>query len=142
MSFDLPPVDTSTTERTDKSFDNAESQLHKARKNRKAKKKIKQEHFDSIKSGRSSSVPATASGTRAHQSANDTFTSTANERGMGQKLGNYTPNTNTKANVSDVIKVNTQFSTPAIPTTRNMQYMAEALIPPSATRRGSSFGAS
>lgn len=39
MSFDLPPVDMTTTERTDKSFDNAESQLHKARKNRKAKKK-------------------------------------------------------------------------------------------------------
>lgn len=34
---------------------------------------------------------------------------------MGQKLGNYTPNTDAKANISDVIKVNSQFSHPGHP---------------------------
>ncbi|MCW5872448.1 MAG: hypothetical protein KIS61_34675, partial [Candidatus Eremiobacteraeota bacterium] len=115
MAFELPPVDLGTTERTDKSFDNAEAQLHKARKNRKAKKKIKQEHFDSIKQGRASSVPATQSGTRGHQQANDTFQSTANERGLAQKFSNWSPGANKQDNMSDVIKVNGQFNAPAIP---------------------------
>lgn len=116
MAFELPPVDMGTTERTDKSFDNAEAQLHKARKNRKARKKIKQEHFDSIKQGRSSSVPATQSGTRGHQQANDTFQRTANERGMAQQFSNWSPGANkNNNNLSDVIKVNGQFNAPAIP---------------------------
>lgn len=114
MQFELPPVDASITGRTEKNFEDAEARLHKARKNRKARKKIKPEHFNQIQQGKANSVPATSSGVSGHKQANDTFQRSAGQRELAAQMGNYRPNTNARSD-GDVIRVNSQFSSPSIP---------------------------
>ncbi len=67
MDCNLPPVDNSIASSVDSSFADADTRLRGAYRNRKARKRIRQEDFDAVQTGRVNSTSATQSGLQSHQ---------------------------------------------------------------------------
>ncbi|MBI3929495.1 MAG: hypothetical protein HY319_28375 [Armatimonadetes bacterium] len=71
----MPQINSQLPEKIGGEFDQAEGKLRKARNNRKARKKIKEEHFQAVRGGKAQSVPASQRGVSESTRAGDTFKS-------------------------------------------------------------------
>ncbi len=80
MALSLPPVNMGIPDQVGGQLDAGRKKLQDARKNRKARKKINDSHFQAIDSGKAQAVPGARSGVQSQQRANDTFAGSADAR--------------------------------------------------------------
>lgn len=89
----LPTVNAGLTQNVSQQFDKADAQLQKARKKRKARKKIKPEHIQQVKQGKTQSVAGTQKGVDASKEAQGKFDGSSDVRRQADTAGrgDYTP---------------------------------------------------
>ena len=82
-------------------FDKADAKLRKARKKKKARKKIKSHHINSVKQGRTKSVSGTRKGTGAHKKAFDTYQ--GNKGTIKQAQGRFEFKNNLRGHMANAV---------------------------------------
>ena len=114
MENSLPPVDYSIAPQVDSSFADADQRLRGACRHRKARKRIRQEDFDAVQTGRVNSVGATQSGLNSQQQARSGAFGARDDLNLASRLmGNSPPEDG--QSVPDIIQVVGAFLFPGLP---------------------------